>query len=35
MVVNKDLQNWRLIGWQQSRQRIKSHVKKSLLTNME
>ena len=27
-------QTWHLIGWQHSRQPIKSHVRKSLLTNM-
>ena len=35
MLVNKDFQTWHLIGWQHSRQPIRSHVRKSLLTNME
>ena len=32
MSVNKDFQTWFLIGWQQSRQPIRSHVRKSMLT---
>ena len=35
MLVNKDFQTWYLIGWQHSRQPIKSHVRKSFLTNAE
>ena len=35
MLFNKDFQTWHLIGWQHSRQPIRSHVRKSLLTNME
>ena len=35
MLVKKDFQTCHLIGWQHSRQPIRSHVKKSLLTNME
>ena len=35
MLVNRDFQTWHLIGWQHSRQPIRSHVRKSLLTNME
>ena len=35
MLVNKDFQTRHLIGWQHSRQPIKSHVRKSLLANME
>ena len=35
MLVNKDFQTWHLIGWQHSRQPIRSHVRKALLTNME
>ena len=35
MVVNKYFQTWHLIGWQHSRQPIRSHVRKSLLTSME
>ena len=35
MLVNKDFQTWHLIGWQHSHQPIRSHVRKSLLTNME
>ena len=35
MLVNKDFQNWQLIGWQHSRQPIRSHVRKFLFTNME
>ena len=35
MSVNKDFQTWHLIGWQHSCQPIRSHVRKSLLTNME
>ena len=34
-VSNKDFQTWHLIGLQHSRQPIRSHVRKSLLTNME
>ena len=32
---NKDFQTWHLIGWQHNRQPIRSHVRKSLLTNVE
>ena len=32
VLVIKDLQPWRLIGWQHSRQPIRSHDRKSLLT---
>ena len=32
MLVNKDFQTWHLIGWQHSRQPIRSHVRKSLFT---
>ena len=35
MLLHKDFQTWHLIGWQHSRQPIRSHVKKSLLTNIE
>ena len=35
MLANKDFQTWHLIGWKYSRQPNRSHVKKSLLTNME
>ena len=35
MLVNKDFQTWHLIGWQHSRQPIKSHIRKPLLTDME
>ena len=35
MLVNKNFQTWHMIGWQHSHQPIKSHVRKSLLTNME
>ena len=35
MLANKDFQTWHLIGWQHSRQPIRSHVRKSLLINME
>ena len=35
MLVNSDFQTWHLIGWQHSRQPIRSHVRKYLLTNME
>ena len=34
ILVNKDIQTWRLIGWQHSRQPMRSHVRKSLLTNV-
>ena len=34
-LVNNDFQTWHLIGWQHNRQPIRSHVRKSLLTNME
>ena len=30
-----DFQTWHQIGWQQSRQPIRGHVRKSVLTNME
>ena len=33
--VYKDFQTWHLIGWQHHRQPIRSHVRKSLLTNIE
>ena len=35
MLVNKDFQTWHLIGWQHSRQPIRSHVRTSLLTSIE
>ena len=35
MLFDKDFQTWHLIGWQHSRQPIRSHVRKSLLTDME
>ena len=35
MLDNKDFTTWHLIGWQHSHQPIRSHVRKSLLTNME
>ena len=35
ILVSKDFQTWHLIGWQHSRQPIRSHVRKCLLTNME
>ena len=35
ILVNKDLQTWHLIGWQHGCQPIRSHVRKSVLTNME
>ena len=35
MLINKEFQTWHLIGWQQSRQPIRSHVRKPLLTYME
>ena len=35
LLVNKDFQTWHLIGWQQSCQPIRCHVRKSLLINME
>ena len=35
MLVNKDFQTCRQIGWQQSRQPIRSHVRKPLLINMK
>ena len=35
MLINKDFQTWHLIGWQHSRQPIRSHARKSLLTTME
>ena len=35
MLVNKDFQTWHLMGWQHSCQPIRSHVRKSLLTNLE
>ena len=35
MLVNNDFQTWHLIAWQHSRQPIRSHARKSLLTNME
>ena len=35
MLANKDFQTQHLIGWQHIHQGIKSHVRKSLLTNME
>ena len=35
MLVNIDFQTSHLIGWQHCRQPIRSHVRKSLLTNME
>ena len=34
MLVNKDFQTWHLIGWLHSRQPIRSHVRKSLLTKI-
>ena len=34
-LVEKDFQTWSLIGWQHSRQPIRSHVRISLLTNMD
>ena len=34
MLISKDFQTWRLIGWQHSRQPIRSIVRKSLLTYM-
>ena len=34
LLVNKDFQTWHLIGWQRSRQPIRSHVRKSLSTDM-
>ena len=33
--INKDVQIWHLIGTQHSRQPIRSHVRESLLTNMD
>ena len=35
MLVNKGFQTWHQIGWQHSRQPIRSPVRKSLLTNLE
>ena len=35
MSVNKNFQTWLVIGWQHRRQPIKSHIRKSLLINME
>ena len=35
ILVNKDFQTWHPIGWQHSRQPIRSRDRKSLLTNME
>ena len=35
MLINKDFQNCLLIGWQHSRQPIRSHVRKFLLSNMD
>ena len=35
MLANKYFQTWHLIGWQHSRQPIKSHVRKPLSTDME
>ena len=35
MLVKKDFQTWRIFGWQNSRQPIERHVRKSLLKNME
>ena len=35
MFVNTNFQTWLLIGWQQSCQAIRSHVRKSLLINMD
>ena len=34
-IPQKPFQTWHLIGWQHSRQPIRSHVRKSLLTNKE
>ena len=34
-IPQKPSQTWHLIGWQHSRQPIRSHVRKSLLTNKE
>ena len=35
MLVTKDIQTWLLIGWQGRHQPIRSHVIKSLLTNID
>ena len=35
MLINKDSQSWHLIGWQHSRQPIKGHDRKLLLTYMD
>ena len=34
-IANTDFQIWHLISWQHSCQPIRSHVRKSLLTNMD
>ena len=35
MLINKNFQTWLLIGWQHSRQPIRSHVRKFVLNNMD
>ena len=34
MLVNKKVQPWHLTGWRLTRQAIKSHIRKSMLTNI-